>query len=222
MSSATLASPRTHAHPDLVRITALSAAMTINFAVLVVALRPLPPMAIPHLAAPSLGVRLIDKPEPKPLPPPPPPINVRPLAHTTAAPILAPPVATTPIVTEEGRLAEPPIPLPTIVPPVAGTMPTTLPGPPIEATLAYRSAPLIFPRQAIRLHMHGTVLLRVLVDEQGKPMQVIVAQSSGHALLDRSARQQVLAGWRFQPAVVDGHAVRAWAQVPVNFELRQL
>jgi protein TonB len=70
--------------------------------------------------------------------------------------------------------------------------------------------------------MHGTVLLRVLVDEAGRPVQVVVEQSSGFRLLDRSAREQVLAGWRFQPASVDGRAVRAWARVPVSFELRQL
>ncbi len=33
-------------------------------------------------------------------------------------------------------------------------------------------------------------------------------------------REQVLAGWRFQPAIVNGHATRAWASVPVTFTLR--
>jgi len=49
-----------------------------------------------------------------------------------------------------------------------------------------------------------------------------VERSSGYALLDRSARAQVLAGWRFQPASVGNHAVRAWARVPVSFDLRTL
>ena len=68
--------------------------------------------------------------------------------------------------------------------------------------------------------MHGTVLLRVLVDEQGKPIDVEIERSSGYTLLDRSARSQVLGGWAFQPAMVDGKPVRAWARVPVNFDLR--
>ena len=221
MSSATLASPRTHAHPDPVRITALSAALAINLTVFMAATRPLPPLAMP-LATPDLGVRLIEKPKPRPLPPPPPPIDVRPLTHPTHLPTVAPPVATAPPVTDEGNVAAPPIRLPTIAPPAADAAPAGVPGPPVEANLAYRSASLTFPAQAIRQHMHGTVLLRVLVDEEGKPVQVIVEQSSGYKLLDRSAREQVLAGWRFQPASVDGHAVRAWARVPVSFELRQL
>jgi len=221
MSSATLASSRTHVHPDLVRITALSAAMAINLTVFIAATRPLPPLAMPRLATPDLGIRLIEKPKPKPLPPPPPPLDVRPLTHPTHLPTVAPPVATAPPVTTEGSVAAPPVHLPTIVPPATDTAPAAVPGPPVEANLAYRSAPLAFPPQAIRQHMHGTVLLRVLVDETGKPVQVVVERSSGYKLLDRSAREQVLAGWRFQPASVDGRAVRAWARVPVSFELRQ-
>ena len=73
----------------------------------------------------------------------------------------------------------------------------------------------------MREHLHGTVLLRVLVDESGKPLDVVIERSSGHVLLDRSARQQVLASWTFQPAMVDGKAVQAWARVPVSFDLRQ-
>ena len=221
MSSATLASSRTHAHPDLVRITALSAAMAINLTVFVAATRPLPPLAMPRLAKPDLGVRLIEAPKPKPLPPPPPPLDVRPLNPPTHLPTVAPPVATAPPI-EQGNVAAPPIQLPTIVPPVVGAAPTPVPGPPVEASLAYRSAPLAFPPQAIRRRMHGTVLLRVLVDEQGKPVEVIVEHSSGYKLLDDSAREQVLARWRFQPASVDGRAMRAWARVPVSFELRKL
>ncbi len=70
--------------------------------------------------------------------------------------------------------------------------------------------------------MQGTVLLRVLVDETGRPVQVEIAHGSGYLVLDRSAREQVLARWRFQPAIVNGHAVRAWASVPVSFVLNNL
>ena len=70
--------------------------------------------------------------------------------------------------------------------------------------------------------MEGTVVLKVLVDEQGVPQEVTVEKSSGYALLDRSARDQVLHGWRFQPATVSGMAVRAWARVPVSFNVNQL
>jgi protein TonB len=109
--------------------------------------------------------------------------------------------------------------MPTVAPPSATPADTAMP---VEATLAYRSAPLRFPAQALRQHLQGTVLLRVLVDENGAPVQVEVEHGSGYAVLDRSAREQVLAHWRFQPAMVNGHAVRAWARVPVSFVLHDL
>jgi protein TonB len=195
--------------------------MAINLTVFVAATRPLPPLATPRLATPDLGIRLVDAPKPEPLPPPPPPLDVAPLRHSTRVPTVAPPAATERPVSDQGSVAAPPVSPPAIAPPAADAAPVAVPGPSIEASLAYRSAPLVFPPQAIRRHMHGIVLLRVLVDADGRPVQVVVERSSGHALLDRSAREQVLAGWRFQPASLGGHAVRAWARVPVSFELRQ-
>jgi len=125
---------------------------------------------------------------------------------------VAPPVVTT---VEDGNIDAPPVSTPTLAPPSAAVSAT-----PVEASLAYRRAPLDYPAIAMRQRMHGTVLLRVLVDESGKPVDVQVEQSSGYPLLDRSARTQVLSGWSFQPAMVDGRAVRAWARVPVTFQLR--
>ncbi|MDE2086827.1 MAG: TonB family protein, partial [Xanthomonadaceae bacterium] len=55
-----------------------------------------------------------------------------------------------------------------------------------------------------------------------RPVQVEIAHGSGYLVLDRSAREQVLAHWRFRPAIVNGHAVRAWASVPVSFVLNNL
>jgi protein TonB len=220
MSSAYLASSRAHVHqPDLVRIAALSAAMAINLTVFVAATRPLPPMAMPHLASVPMGMRFLDPPKPVPAPPP---LHVAPLSHHVRPTAVAPPIVSAPHASDEGRTAAPPVQAPTLLPPSADVVPDSGSTEPVEASLAYRSAPLRFPAQAIRQHMHGTVLLRVLVDEAGKPVEVVVERGSGYPLLDRSAREQVLASWRFQPASVDGRAVRAWARVPVSFELRKL
>lgn len=224
MSSAVLASSRARvqpAHPDRVRIAALSAAITINLTVFLGATRPLPPMALPYLAPTAPITARIVPPPAQPLPPPP-PLAVRPLPRQSPTTPVAHPIQVRAPASDEGRVATPPIEVPSLARPAVDTATIAPSAAPVEATLAYRSAPLHFPAQAIRQHMHGTVLLRVLVDEQGKPVDVIVEQSSGHALLDRSAREQVLAGWRFQPATFDGRPVRAWARVPVSFELRKL
>ncbi len=221
MSSASLAvAPRIH--PDSARIAAISAAIALNLAVIVVASRPTAPAPLPTLRQIS-PVALIDLVKPPPEVPPPPEIEMKPLPHPPTAPVVHTPPApiSTPLVvpTAEGRVEAPPVIPPTLLP--ASDMPGTGVAAPVEASLAYRSAPLKFPRQALMHRMQGTVLLRVLVDETGKPMEVKVEQGSGYALLDRSAREQVLAGWEFQPAMVNGKAVRAWARVPVTFSLRQ-
>ncbi|GLQ47901.1 cell envelope biogenesis protein TonB [Dyella lipolytica] len=219
MPSASLAVVR-RAHPDMVRVTALSAAIALNLAALLFAMRPLAPQFANALeTVKTETVRII---EPPPKAPPPPDIVVKALPKPTPvvhAPVVQVkhvdnPVATAPPTTEPSPNSKPV----TTTPPTT-TPPTMAPG---VVSLAYRSSPLRFPVQAIRQHMSGTVLLRVLVDENGKPLEVQIERSSGHTLLDQSAREQVLAGWLFQPTEIDGHAVRAWARVPVNFALQEL
>ena len=93
-------------------------------------------------------------------------------------------------------------------------------GPPSLETLAYDVHPAPrYPRQAARAGLEGTVTLRVLVDEQGWPKTVEIEQSSGHRELDRSAREHVLAKWRFHPAQRHGRAINAYALVPIDFRL---
>ncbi|HUA80018.1 MAG TPA: TonB family protein [Dyella sp.] len=221
MSSASLAVAR-RAHPDMVRVAALSAAITFNLAALLFALRPLAPQIAAVLESPQTTT--IDFLTPPPKVQQPPDIEVKPfhkpLPVTASVHKLvehdepkAPPATSTPPVTEPSHNAQPATP-PSTLPP-----PTMAPG---VVSLAYRSAPLKFPVQAVRMHMQGTVLLRVLVDETGKPVDVVIERSSGYAVLDKSARDQVLATWQFQPAVIDGHAVKAWARVPVDFALQEM
>jgi protein TonB len=50
---------------------------------------------------------------------------------------------------------------------------------------------------------------------------VQVERSSGHRVLDAAAKEQVLAKWRFKPAMQDGRAVQAIGLVPVEFNLNQ-
>lgn len=218
MSSISLAVAH-RAHPEPARVAALSAAIALNLAVILIAVRPVSPTSFPVIGqlAPMTLVRLITP----PLPAPPPAVELKPLLHAPTTPqvlprstrITAPAVLSSP----EGRNAASPLAAPMAVLAPADAPMTTAP---IEASLAYRAHAVTYPIAAVRERLQGTVVLRVLVDETGKPLQVRVTQGSGHTLLDRSAREQVLATWRFQPAIVNGHAVRAWANVPVTFALR--
>jgi protein TonB len=86
--------------------------------------------------------------------------------------------------------------------------------------LAYLHAPPPrFPTAALRRQQQGTVLLEVLVDEQGVPRVVTLVRSSGYPLLDGEARRHVLKRWRFRPALRDGVAIPARGLVPLRFAI---
>lgn len=145
---------------------------------------------------------------PQPLPPSPTPVEQP--VQRTPLPVPAPDPA--PLV-EQGELPAPPA--------IESVAPEAFdPGTPQLTTLAYDVAPAPrYPRTAIRAGHEGTVVLRVLVDEAGRPLEVAVETSSGHRDLDRAARLQVLEQWRFHPAQRDGRTVAAYALVPVVFSL---
>ena len=121
-----------------------------------------------------------------------------------------------PIVVEHGEQAPPD------VGPVVDVGPDVVDPPAIAALrLEYANAPApAYPRDALRRRIEGTVLLQVLVDADGRPLDVLVQQSSGNRLLDDAARQQVLKRWRFRPAMQDGIAIQAMGLVPVVFKLQ--
>lgn len=106
----------------------------------------------------------------------------------------------------------------------AGTDTTVGPvdtGPISVASLGYGEAsPPPYPRAELRAGIQGTVILKVLVDVDGTPLDVVVQTSSGNRNLDRSAVQHVLKRWRFQPAMQDGRAVQAYGLVPIVFSLQ--
>lgn len=103
--------------------------------------------------------------------------------------------------------------------PVGDIAPATAAPSPMQ--LEYRLAPApTYPRRALQQRLTGTVLLQVLVGIDGRPLEVKVAQSSGHRELDEAARAQVLKRWSFQPATRNGQAVQAMGMVPIEFALR--
>lgn len=77
---------------------------------------------------------------------------------------------------------------------------------------------LTYPRISRELGEQGSALLRVLVDEQGRPIEIQVAKSSGYPRLDQQALQAMRAA-RFKPHVEDGVARRMWVRTPQTFIL---
>lgn len=85
----------------------------------------------------------------------------------------------------------------------------------------YRDNPApAYPARARRRHLEGKVVLKVAVDPDGRPTEVSVASSSGHAILDRAAKETVM-DWTFRPAKEDGRPVAGAVKVPIQFRLSQ-
>ena len=76
----------------------------------------------------------------------------------------------------------------------------------------------IYPPASRRAGEEGTVRVRVLVDEKGRPKDVQVAQSSGFSGLDEAAVAAVRK-WRFVAATNGQGPISAWTQVAVTFKL---
>lgn len=75
-----------------------------------------------------------------------------------------------------------------------------------------------YPESARRAGREGTVLLRVLVDDQGRSKQVEINHSSGSDALDRAAAAAI-SRWRFYPARYGDRAVESWIKIPIEFAL---
>jgi protein TonB len=78
----------------------------------------------------------------------------------------------------------------------------------------------LYPAGSRRDGEEGTVRLRVLVDERGRPSEVQLAQGSGFARLDDAAMDAVRR-WRFQAATNGSNAISAWTQVNISFKLTE-
>jgi protein TonB len=84
---------------------------------------------------------------------------------------------------------------------------------------SYRDTPRpSYPESARRDGREGRVLLRVLVDDQGRIKQVDINSSSGNDALDRAAAEAIKR-WRFHPARYGDKPVESWLRIPIEFRL---
>lgn len=81
-----------------------------------------------------------------------------------------------------------------------------------------QAPPIAVPAMSRRLGEKGTVVLRVLVDRDGLPRQISLAQSSGFARLDEQALQAMRVA-RFKPHTEQGEPVEMLVLTPIQYEL---
>lgn len=152
---------------------------------------------------------------PQPLSPPAP-------AAARETPLIPPPPATPPPRRPAAARAarQPALPLAAAEAPIALASPDAsaplVPPRPV-AGIATNRAPA-YPEVARRRGEQGRVMLRVSVSADGTPLDVALAETSGHASLD-SAALAAVRQWRFIPATQAGKSVPAIAEIPVRFRL---
>lgn len=90
--------------------------------------------------------------------------------------------------------------------------------PPNEMLGLSKTLPPEYPLEARKNGWEGSVLVRILVLEDGRPDEIVVKQSSGHKILDAAAVEAVKK-WIFYPAKNAGHPIRSVVEIPINFDL---
>ncbi len=76
-----------------------------------------------------------------------------------------------------------------------------------------------YPAVARLAGMEGTVLLRVLIDKQGKPKKTIVWKSDAE-VFEEPAMKAALQ-WVFIPAMMNSGPVAVWVSIPFHFRLNK-
>lgn len=69
-----------------------------------------------------------------------------------------------------------------------------------------------YPRESLRNHEQGTVMLSALVGADGTVLELKTEKGSGSRALDKAARQALL-GCKLTPATRNGQAVQEWTRV---------
>jgi TonB family protein len=85
--------------------------------------------------------------------------------------------------------------------------------------LDMKNLPPSYPLLARRKGFEGRVLLLVNVDIKGKVEDILIVESSGHRILDRSALEAVKK-WEFQAARKNGMPVKGEILIPIRFRLK--
>ena len=134
--------------------------------------------------------------------------NVKP--ETSAAPAVPtrvmPEAPPTPAPPAQAKAIARPEPVPVRVPPV------------IDAATNCKKPS--YPSASIRLGETGSVLLRFLIDTDGRVKSSELQSSSGHQRLDEAARE-ALSLCRFKPGLSDGKPVEAWATLRYTWRMQE-
>lgn len=81
------------------------------------------------------------------------------------------------------------------------------------------TAPLKYPRNALRKGLQGYVLINLLINESGDIEAAKVLESEPEGVFETAALRGIQ-NWRFAPARYQGQPVKVWAKQRVRFDAR--
>ena len=74
-----------------------------------------------------------------------------------------------------------------------------------------------YSAKARKAKVQGTVILSIIVDENGEPTHIRVVKPLGMGLDEKAI--EAVEKWRFKPGMKDGRPVKVYANIEVNFRL---
>ena len=80
-----------------------------------------------------------------------------------------------------------------------------------------RQMPVKFPAQAKKDGVTGKVVVRCLIDKDGKADRLEIVESEPAGVFDDSALS-TLKYWQFRPGIKKGDLVATWVKIPFKFE----
>ena len=89
---------------------------------------------------------------------------------------------------------------------------------PVTLNMGQVSQIIGYPKKAIRKEIEGSVVIRVLMDEEGKYITHFVL-FEGHPILSKAVEKGI-SYLKCEPAILDGKPTKFWLNVPFNFALK--
>jgi TonB family protein len=102
--------------------------------------------------------------------------------------------------------------------------PTADPEPPVDRWQPFEKGPEAvlrpvpeYPELAKRINQEGTVIVKVLINKEGKVQKAILAKTSDEMFTQ--AALEAAKKWVFTPALMNGQPVPVWIAIPFRFRL---
>jgi len=85
---------------------------------------------------------------------------------------------------------------------------------------AYSRVEPAYPHYALQTGLEGRLVVRILVDEEGRVEEAFVIVDSDLDVGFEEASVEAIRQWKFTPGIQNGNPVAVWMHIPVVFEVK--